>query len=1209
MDDSKKNEDGALQNESKFPTVSLPDFSEVIGNQIGPYKLLSIIGEGGFGIVYLAEQKTPIKRQVALKIIKPGMDSKQVIARFEAESQALALLDHPNIAHVLGAGTTESGRPYFAMEYVKGIPITEYCDREKLSIEDRLKMFIQVCAAVQHAHQKGIIHRDIKPSNIMVSVQDNKAIPKIIDFGVAKAIAMPLTAKTLFTQQGQLIGTPEYMSPEQADMKERDIDTRTDIYSLGIVLYELLAGTLPFEPQTLREGGYAEIQRIIREQEPPRPSTKLSSLGEDASKIAQSRQTQLSTLVKSLHKELEWIPLMAMRKDRDQRYKTASDLAEDIQNYLDGNPLNAGPESFFYILRKFVKKHKAAVSISICFASLVLLSLIIISYLYLGADKQRRIAEKEKERTRKSLYSTQIALIDSELKNENTSNAKRLLQECPNDLRNWEYDYLKYISDQSQMTMRGHVGGVNRVVFTPDGKRIISGGEDGTIRVWDIATGKELMKIDAHKSWITYTRVHPDGKQIASSSGENTVKLWDLDNGNLIRIFHGHTGRVTCVDFSPDGKRLVSCSVDSTVRVWDVNTGKEILLLTTPNRKFASVAFSPDGKRLVALTITGADGNRFIKVWDSVTGVPLNEKNNLNFGSLGVLHFWDVEFDKEGENILTSNWDQALVWDAETLEIKTFIPHPHKYGSRRAAFSPDGRYIVTGGVFGDLKIWNKNNGSLIRTLHGHTGAIWGVSYSPDGTQIASCGDDGTIRIWSAYIDYEKLIIELAHPNNSINAVSFNHDGTMVASGATDNSIRIWSTKEWKKLYELSGHSGRITSLKFSPDDKKLISGSEDMSIRIWDMNTVPPTASIVLTGHSGPVNVVDYCPDGHYICSGSSDKTVKIWDAKTGKLLKALTGHTEGVTTIQYNHNGRNIISGSEDKSIKIWDVETSTCLKTLKGHEDAITCVAVSPDDSKIISGDERGTLFCWDQDSGSPLFSMKGHLERVTGIVFTRDTKRIFSSSFDGSIRIWDLGTGACLLQLGEFASGEIRSLSLSPDEKTIAAGASWFGNMVIISSQHFIQYEQIRTLQNYRKSQWYLGAKELNKNPHQIPAQAEYFNHHRYFLCFNPKTWKDAEKYAESVGGHLATITSKEEYDWIRETFSLDSNFWLGGTKRQYDGNWEWVTGEEWQFTMWKKGEPNNYEGRENCIEMGINCEYCWNDLCRDNVIPFLIEWESE
>jgi serine/threonine protein kinase len=266
--------------QSNLPTISFPDSSVTIGGQIGPYKILRFLGEGGFAYVYLAEQKHPIRRQVALKIIKPGMDSKQVIARFEAERQALALLEHPNIAHVFSAGSTETGRPYFAMEYINGMPITEYCDKEKISIEDRLKLFIQICEAVQYAHQRGIIHRDIKPSNIIVNVHQGKIIPKMIDFGIAKATSMVLTEKTLFTQQGQLIGTPEYMSPEQADLNIKDIDTRTDIYSLGVVLYELLAGTLPFESYTLREAGYAEIQRIIREVEPPRPSTKLSSLGD-----------------------------------------------------------------------------------------------------------------------------------------------------------------------------------------------------------------------------------------------------------------------------------------------------------------------------------------------------------------------------------------------------------------------------------------------------------------------------------------------------------------------------------------------------------------------------------------------------------------------------------------------------------------------------------------------------------------------------------------------------------------------------------------------------------------------------------------------------------------------------------------------------------------------------------------------------------------
>ncbi|MHC4890270.1 MAG: serine/threonine protein kinase, partial [Planctomycetota bacterium] len=321
---------------------------EQLGTVIGRYKLLESAGEGGMGSVYLAEQKKPIRRKVALKIVKLGMDTKQVIARFEAERQALAVLDHPNIAHVYDAGITEAGRPYFVMEYVKGTPITEYCDRNKLNVEERLGLFIQVCKAIQHAHQKGIIHRDIKPSNILVSKQEDKAVTKVIDFGVAKAIHQPLTERTLFTEQGQLIGTPEYISPEQAELTKEDIDTRSDIYSLGVLLYELLTGSLPFDPETLHRAAFDEILRIIRDQEPPKPSTKLLSLGEKANSIAVNRRTDVRTLTKRLHSELEWIPLMALRKERDRRYTTVGDLSQDIHNYLSSNPLIAGPESVVY---------------------------------------------------------------------------------------------------------------------------------------------------------------------------------------------------------------------------------------------------------------------------------------------------------------------------------------------------------------------------------------------------------------------------------------------------------------------------------------------------------------------------------------------------------------------------------------------------------------------------------------------------------------------------------------------------------------------------------------------------------------------------------------------------------------------------------------------------------------------------------------------
>ena len=370
-------------------TASLEQIMEKPGSRIGHYKLLSVLGEGGMGIVYLAEQKHPIRRQVALKVIKPGMDSKRVITRFEAERQALALLDHPNIAHVYEAGTTKAGRPYFVMEFVNGLPITEHCDHHKLTIEDRLKLFRQVCLAVHHAHQKGIIHRDIKPSNILVSSQDDQAVPKIIDFGVAKAIAQPLTEQTLATEESQLLGTPEYMSPEQADMANEDIDTRSDIYSLGVLLYVLLTGVLPFDSNSLRTGGIEHIRQVIRETDPKTPSTRLSSLGDEAKKLAESRRTEVVALAKCLHRELEWIPLKAMRKERAERYRSASEFADDVENYLKCAPLIAGPPSTVYQLKKLVRRNRALVT-GITAILAVLVGGIVVSMLFaIKADRAR----------------------------------------------------------------------------------------------------------------------------------------------------------------------------------------------------------------------------------------------------------------------------------------------------------------------------------------------------------------------------------------------------------------------------------------------------------------------------------------------------------------------------------------------------------------------------------------------------------------------------------------------------------------------------------------------------------------------------------------------------------------------------------------------------------------------------------------------------
>ncbi|MFC1795043.1 serine/threonine protein kinase, partial [Planctomycetota bacterium] len=523
------------KNDKSIPTASFGDGAVGPGEQIDPYKLLRILGEGGYGIVYLAERQRPVKRRVALKVIKPGMDTKQVIARFEAERQALALLDHPNIAHVFNAGTTDTGRPYFAMEYVKGDPITEHCDRYKLTIEERLNLFMTVCEAVQYAHQKAIIHRDIKPSNILVAYEGEKAVPMIIDFGVAKALSQSLTERTLVTEQAQMVGTPEYMSPEQAEMTGQDIDTRTDVYSLGVLLYELLTGTLPFDSQSLREGGPERMRRMIREQDPKIPSVQFSTVEREKSvNLAGLRRTDIRTLERHLHGELDWITLKAMDKDRTRRYQTAYALYEDIQRYLNQKPVLAGPPSTIYKFRKFAVRNKGVFVSVATIAVVVVLAAIISIILAVTATKakmaeteQRQKAETLSKQQEEDLYFNHITLAHQELKANRPVHALDYLNKCPEKLRNWEWNYL-YRNSLSEETP-ALVFDVNVLSFdvNPNGSKLAALCSDGQLLVRDLVTGHESPPYQVRKNlaqldddyydawmmeWVAFC---PDGKRIA----------------------------------------------------------------------------------------------------------------------------------------------------------------------------------------------------------------------------------------------------------------------------------------------------------------------------------------------------------------------------------------------------------------------------------------------------------------------------------------------------------------------------------------------------------------------------------------------------------------------------------------------------------------------------------------------------------------------
>jgi serine/threonine protein kinase/tetratricopeptide (TPR) repeat protein len=393
--------DGAADytsSDSTLETASSSASKEGAGSLIGPYKLVQPIGAGGMGMVYLAEQMHPVRRQVALKIIKQGMDTEQVIVRFEAERQALALMDHPNIAKVLDAGTTDSGRPYFVMELVKGVPITKYCDSNRLTVRERLELFVPVCQAIQHAHQKGIIHRDIKPSNVLVASYDGKPVPKVIDFGIAKATGVGLTDQTVYTQIGAVIGTLEYMSPEQAESTALDIDTRSDIYSLGALLYELLTGSTPMESAEFRKAAYVEVLRKIREEEPPSPSSRLSHSKETLTTTSQQRKTDPGRLPKLLQGELDWIVMKALEKDRTRRYETANGFARDIERYLSGDPVEAGPPSATYRLKKFANRNRVLIGTAAAFAALLILGVVVSTWQAVRARRAEKVATTERDR-------------------------------------------------------------------------------------------------------------------------------------------------------------------------------------------------------------------------------------------------------------------------------------------------------------------------------------------------------------------------------------------------------------------------------------------------------------------------------------------------------------------------------------------------------------------------------------------------------------------------------------------------------------------------------------------------------------------------------------------------------------------------------------------------------------------------------------------
>ena len=597
----------------EIPAAISPTVTQAIverpGTQIGPYKLLEEIGDGGMGVVYLAEQKEPVRRKVALKVIKPGMDSREVISRFDVERQALSMMDHPNISRMLDAGTTTAGRPYFVMDLVKGVPITKFCDEQKLDTRQRLELFITVCGAVQHAHQKGLIHRDLKPSNVLVQIHDVTPVPKVIDFGTAKAIGQQLTDKTLNTGFSQMVGTPLYMSPEQAGGSGIEIDTRSDVYSLGVLLYELLTGDTPFARETLRSVGFDEMRRMIREVDPPRPSARVTTLQAKAlSTVSECRQVEPRKLSQQLRGELDWIVMKALDKDRTLRYGSADALAADLQCYLDDRPVHACPPSLAYRLRKFVQRKRWLLS------TMALLTVVCPLAVY-GVVMLLRGLEQERQPLG--------AVVPDPLPVARVP-GRYLPGLIPEPLLIPEIGRWQIITKMPWGFFRS-------AVWSPDETRIALA-ESNQVRIYAADTLQLLHVLVGHSLPVRSIAWHPDGQRLASGSWDGSVRLWSSD-GVPTHLLSGHSGPVYQVAWRPDGERLASGSADGSIRLWNPD-GSEHSVLDTPRkvvdcagRRVFCIDWSPDGKLLAGAggdmrppTENGPLADTAVRIWDPETG-------------------------------------------------------------------------------------------------------------------------------------------------------------------------------------------------------------------------------------------------------------------------------------------------------------------------------------------------------------------------------------------------------------------------------------------------------------------------------------------------------------------------------------------------------------------------------------------------------------